>query len=271
MTPERAGQTVADPAHDGNHGTGAPYGLAAGPERGNGSRPGDRADVVVLSEIWRRYGSTPPVIALRGVDLRVRAGEWLAIVGPSGSGKSTLLNIIGCLDRPDEGTYLLDGLDVTTLTDDQRAGVRSRRIGFVFQSFHLLAHRTVAENVMLAEMYGGRPRSGRRQRALAALTSVGLGERSEHLPTQLSGGERQRVAIARALVNEPSLLLCDEPTGNLDSRTADSILEMINALHRGGLSVVMITHEAAVAARAQRMIRIMDGTIQSEPTTEVSL
>jgi putative ABC transport system ATP-binding protein len=229
----------------------------------------ERPDVVRLSGIWRRYGSTPPVVALRAVDLRVRAGEWLAIVGPSGSGKSTLLNVIGCLDRPDEGTYHLDGLDVTTLTDDQRAGVRSRRLGFVFQSFHLLAHRTVAENVVLAEMYGGQPRAGRRERALAALAEVGLSKRSEHLPTQLSGGERQRVAIARALVNKPSLLLCDEPTGNLDSRTADSILEMIDTLHRGGLTVVMITHESDVAARAQRRVRIIDGTIREEPTAVV--
>ena len=236
---------------------------------GDGDTPRGRPDVVRLSGIWRRFGSTPPVIALRGVDLRVRAGEWLAIVGPSGSGKSTLLNVIGCLDRPDEGTYHLDGLDVTTLTDDQRAGVRSRRLGFVFQSFHLLAHRTVAENVVLAEMYGGQPRAGRRERALAALAEVGLANRSEHLPTQLSGGERQRVAIARALVNKPSLLLCDEPTGNLDSKTADTILGMIDALHQGGLTVVMITHEPEVAARAQRRIRIIDGTIREEPAAVV--
>jgi ABC-type lipoprotein export system ATPase subunit len=221
------------------------------------------SDVVVLSGIWRRFGSTPPVIALAGVDLRVRTGEWLAIVGPSGSGKSTLLNIIGCLDHPDEGTYLLDGLDVTTLTDDQRAGVRSRRIGFVFQAFHLLSHRTAAENVALAEIYRGQPRDGRRERALAALDSVGLRERSEHLPTQLSGGERQRVAIARALVNKPSVLLCDEPTGNLDSRTSESVLRMIETLHTRGLTVIMITHEMNVAARAERQVRMIDGTLRS--------
>jgi ABC-type lipoprotein export system ATPase subunit len=237
------------------------------PDSAGGGRDGGA--VVVLSGVWRTYGSMPPVIALRGVDLLVRTGEWLAIVGPSGSGKSTLMNIIGCLDRPDAGTYLLDGLDVTTLTDDQRAGVRSRRIGFVFQAFHLLAHRTVGENVMLAEVYGGRPKVGRRERALAALGSVGLGERAGHLPTQLSGGERQRVAIARALVNEPSLLLCDEPTGNLDSKTAGAILEMIDRLHCGGLTVVMITHDASVAARAQRQVHIIDGTIQDEPALAV--
>jgi ABC-type lipoprotein export system ATPase subunit len=242
----------------------------------NGSSPEhpatirDGADVVSLSGIWRRFGSTPPVNALRGVDLRVRPGEWLAIVGPSGSGKSTLLNIIGCLDHADEGTYLLDGLDVTTLTDDQRAGVRSRRIGFVFQAFHLLSHRTVAENVMLAEVYGGRPREGRRERALAALAAVGLGERSEHLPTKLSGGERQRVAIARSLVNKPSILLCDEPTGNLDSRTAATILELIEELQQRGLTVIMITHEADVAARAQRQVRMLDGLIQDDSMRAVS-
>jgi ABC-type lipoprotein export system ATPase subunit len=239
-----------------------------------GGRPGapdpGGVDLVELSGVWRRFGTTPPVVALRGVDLRVRAGEWLAIVGRSGSGKSTLLNIIGCLDRPDEGTYLLDGVDVTTLTDDQRAGVRSRRIGFVFQGFHLLSHRTVAENVMLAEVYAERPRAGRRDRALAALAAVGLSERSEHLSTQLSGGERQRVAIARALVNEPALLLCDEPTGNLDSRTSETILEMIDTLHRGGLTVVMITHESDVAARAQRQIRMIDGSIRRESVSAVS-
>ncbi|MBA2323765.1 MAG: ATP-binding cassette domain-containing protein, partial [Pseudonocardiales bacterium] len=214
MTPERTAWQAADTertAHRGGEqtngsapGLGHRDGVAPGLGHSNGGRPthggdyaggGDPDGVVELSGIWRRFGSTPPVIALRGVDLLVRRGEWLAIAGPSGSGKSTLLNVIGCLDRPDEGSYLLDGIDITTLTDDQRAGVRSRRIGFVFQAFHLLAHRTVVENVMLAEVYGGQPRSGRRERALAALAAVGLGERGEHLPTKLSGGERQRVAI----------------------------------------------------------------------------
>ncbi|HTK64385.1 MAG TPA: ABC transporter ATP-binding protein [Pseudonocardia sp.] len=250
MTPEQRGGPAGE-THSGNGPD--PSQAVAGP-----------ADVVTLSGIWRRFGTTPPVIALRGVDLRVRSGEWLAIVGPSGSGKSTLMNIIGCLDRPDEGSYLLNGLDVTTLTDDQRAGVRSRCIGFVFQAFHLLSHRTVAENVMLAEIYRGRPREGRRDRAMTALAAVGLRKRSEHLPTQLSGGERQRVAIARALVNEPSLLLCDEPTGNLDSRTSEAVLQMIETLHTGGLTVIMITHESEVAERAERQIRMIDGVIQHD-------
>jgi ABC-type lipoprotein export system ATPase subunit len=222
-------------------------------------------ELVTLSGIWRRYGTSPPVVALRDVHLRVCAGEWLAIVGPSGSGKSSLLNIIGCLDQQDEGSYLFDGLDVGTLLDGQRAGLRSRHLGFIFQSFHLLAHRTVVENVMLAEAYAHRPRVGRRARAEAALASVGLEARTEYLPTRLSGGERQRAAIARALVNEPSLLLCDEPTGNLDSRTTGTILELLGDLHDRGLTIIMITHEPAVAERAQRQIRIVDGEIRGDP------
>jgi ABC-type lipoprotein export system ATPase subunit len=217
--------------------------------------------LVELTGIARRYGTSPPVVALHGVDLSVGAGEWLAVVGPSGSGKSTLLNIIGCLDRPDEGSYRFNGVDVATLSDRRRAGLRSRRLGFVFQSFHLLAHRSVVENVMLAEVYALRPRAGRRERAMDALAAVGLDHRAEHLPTQLSGGERQRAAIARALLNEPDLLLCDEPTGNLDSATTTAILELLGDLHDRGLTIVMITHEPGVAERAQRRVRIIDGKL----------
>ncbi|MGI9004358.1 MAG: ABC transporter ATP-binding protein [Pseudonocardia sp.] len=220
------------------------------------------AELIVLDGVTRRYGAASPVVALRGANLRVCSGEWLAIVGPSGSGKSTLLNIIGCLDRPDGGTYHFDGIDVAALSDRQRAGLRSRRLGFVFQAFHLLAHRTVAENVMLAEVYGLRPRAGRRERALAALAAMGLGDRADYLPTRLSGGERQRVAIARSLVNEPALLLCDEPTGNLDSQTTATILEILGDLHDRGLTIVTITHEPEVAARAQRRVRIVDGELR---------
>lgn len=222
----------------------------------------EAADLVVLAGIGRRYGTSPPVVALRGVDLRVRAGEWLAVVGPSGSGKSTLLHILGCLDRPDEGHYRFAGIDVDALSDDERAGLRARRLGFVFQSFHLLAHRSVAENVMLAEIYRAGRRAGRRDRAEAALAAVGLEHRAEHLPTQLSGGERQRAAIARALVNEPVLMLCDEPTGNLDSATTNVILELLAELHTRGLTIVMITHDQEVAARAQRRVRIVDGELR---------
>jgi ABC-type lipoprotein export system ATPase subunit len=231
----------------------------------DGAAPTIGTELVTLSGVGRRYGTSPTVVALHDVDLRVCAGEWLAIVGPSGSGKSSLLNIIGCLDQQDEGTYLFGGLDVVTLPDVQRAGLRSRHLGFVFQSFHLLAHRTVVENVMLAEAYAHRPRAGRRDRALAALAAVGLEGRTEYLPTRLSGGERQRAAIARALVNEPSLLLCDEPTGNLDSHTTGTILELLGDLHDRGLTIIMITHEPAVAARAQRQIRIVDGEIRGDP------
>jgi ABC-type lipoprotein export system ATPase subunit len=223
---------------------------------------GTGPDLVVLEGIERRFGSSPPVVALRGVDLRVRAGEWLGVVGPSGSGKSTLLHIVGCLDRPDEGRYRFAGIDVAALSDNERAGLRARRLGFVFQSFHLLAHRSVAENVMLAEIYRAGRRDGRRDRALAALKAVGLSHRASHRPTQLSGGERQRAAIARALVNEPALLLCDEPTGNLDSATTAVILELLAGLHSRGLTIVMITHDQDVAARAERRVRIVDGELR---------
>ena len=216
---------------------------------------------VELRGLSRRYGTDPPVDALREVNLDVREGEWLAIVGPSGSGKSTLLNILGCLDRQTAGTYHLHGVDVSALSDRQRAGFRSWNIGFVFQSFHLLSHRTVLENVTLAEVYGRRPRKGRRERARKALAAVGLEDRIDFLPTKLSGGERQRVAIARALVAQPKLLLCDEPTGNLDTATTRSILELLADLHYDGLTIVMITHEHDVALRAERQVRIVDGQL----------
>lgn len=203
--------------------------------------------------------------ALIDVDLTIGRGQWLAIVGPSGSGKSTLLNIIGCLDRHTSGTFLFDGVDVNTLTDRQRAGLRSRGIGFVFQSFHLMAHRSVIENVMLAEVYRKSTSRGRRDRAGEALEQVGLGHRMEFMPTKLSGGERQRVAIARAAMGAPSVLLCDEPTGNLDSTTTASILDLFGGLNAQGLTVIMITHETDVAQRAQRQVRMVDGRL-TEPT-----
>jgi macrolide transport system ATP-binding/permease protein len=224
---------------------------------------GDTADtaVIELRGVGRRFGSDPPVDALIDVDLTIGRGQWLAIVGPSGSGKSTLLNIIGCLDRHTSGTFLFDGVDVDTLTDRQRAGLRSRGIGFVFQSFHLMGHRSVIENVMLAEVYRKSTSRGRRDRAGAALEQVGLGHRMEFMPTKLSGGERQRVAIARAVMGAPSVLLCDEPTGNLDSTTTDSILDLFDGLNAQGLTVIMITHEPDVAQRAQRQVRMVDGRL----------
>lgn len=217
--------------------------------------------VVELRKVWRTYGTDPPVHALRDVDLTIHRGDWLAIVGPSGSGKSTLLNVVGLLDRPTAGTYLLEGIDTATLDEDSRAGLRGRSIGFVFQAFHLLPHRSVVENVMLAELYRGDPREGRRERAVAALERVGLAHRIDFLPTKLSGGERQRTAIARALLGEPSLLLCDEPTGNLDSESGESVLALFAELADAGLTLAVITHDDDVAAVARRAVRIVDGTL----------
>jgi len=222
--------------------------------------------VVELRGVSRTFDRDQPVHALRAVDLSIWPGEWLAIVGPSGSGKSTLLNVLGLLDRQTEGTYRFDGVDVNELDDLARAGLRGRRIGFIFQAFHLLPHRTVLENVMLAELYVGMPRKGRRERALAALERVGLGDRASFLPTRLSGGQRQRAAIARSLMAEPSLLLCDEPTGNLDSKSAANVLDILGDLCHDGLTLIVITHDEHVAARAQRRVRIVDGElIEIEP------
>lgn len=217
--------------------------------------------VLELTGVGRRFGSDPAVDALLAVDLSLDHGDWLAITGPSGAGKSTLLNILGCLDHPTSGRYLLDGIDTGRLSDTERAGLRSRRIGFVFQSFHLMPYRTVLENVMLAEVYRRQPLEGRRERALAALERVGLSHRVDFVPTKLSGGERQRVAIARAIVGSPSLLLCDEPTGNLDSRSSASILDLFEKLNDEGLTLVIVTHDEDVARRAARRVHIIDGAI----------
>jgi ABC-type lipoprotein export system ATPase subunit len=229
------------------------------------------ACVVRLQGVRRQYGQVAPVVALRDVELEIVAGEWVALVGPSGSGKSSLLNIIGCLDQQTSGSYHLNGIDVSALSDGQRAGLRSRSIGFIFQSFHLMSHRTVLENVMLAETYGRRERAGRAERAATALAAVGLQSKAGFRPTVLSGGERQRVAIARALINKPQLLLCDEPTGNLDSFTAATILDLLAKLHADGLTLLMITHDPGVAARAQRQIRIADGSIIDHSSAAASL
>jgi len=218
--------------------------------------------VVELVGVSRRYPTDPPVDALRGVDLTVEQGEWLSVVGPSGSGKSTLLSILGCLDVATSGTYRLDGQDVAALTDRERAGLRSRGIGFVFQTFHLLSHRPVVDNVRLAEVYRRQSRTGRTDRAMAALETVGLEHRASFLPTRLSGGEKQRVAIARALMATPRLLLCDEPTGNLDSANTEAILDVLAELNaEQGLTIVMITHEHDVAERAGRQVHIIDGQL----------
>jgi putative ABC transport system ATP-binding protein len=217
--------------------------------------------IVSLRGISRTYGVEAPVLALRQIDLDVYPGECVAVVGASGSGKTTLLNVVGCLDRPTGGSYRLHGTDVARLSDGQRAGLRSRHFGFIFQSFHLLSYRSVLENVMLAEVYARRPRTGRADRARAALAAVGLQGREDFLPTRLSGGERQRVAIARALLNEPELLLCDEPTGNLDSATTKGILGLLIHVRGERRTIVVITHDPGVAEWADRQVRIADGRI----------
>ena len=221
-----------------------------------------RPPIIELQGLGRRFGTDPPLDALIDVDLEVRDGEWLAIAGPSGSGKSTLLNIMGLLDVQTAGMYWFDGIDVSGLRDSQRAGLRSRAMGFVFQSFHLIAHRTVLENVMLSEVYRKGPRRYRSERAEAALARVGLSARADYLPTRLSGGERQRVAIARAIMGSPRVLLCDEPTGNIDSAMTAQILDLFADLNRGGLTIVTITHDTDVAERASRKVRIVDGRLK---------
>jgi putative ABC transport system ATP-binding protein len=219
------------------------------------------APVIELRALARTYPGPPPVPALRPADLVIAAGGYVAVTGPSGSGKSTLLHLLGLLDTPTEGRYLLDGLDTSALGDKDRSALRGRRIGVVFQAFHLLPYRTALENVLLAQLYNNTPRGARLTAAIEALQAVGLGHRLDALPTTLSGGESQRVAIARALVNRPSLLLCDEPTGNLDSRNAAAVMDLLDELNAAGYTIVVITHDPAVAAHARRTIAISDGVL----------
>lgn len=204
------------------------------------------------------------VPALRGLNLCVDKNEYLAIMGPSGSGKSTLMNIIGCLDVPTEGSYILNGQDVSSMTDDQLAEIRNKQIGFVFQTFNLLARADALHNVELPLIYSGTPRGTRRTIAREALEKVGLGDRIHHKPNELSGGQRQRVAIARALVNNPAIILADEPTGNLDSNTGEEIMEIFEQLHNAGNTIVLITHEEYIAKHSNRVIRLLDGLVQSD-------
>jgi len=220
--------------------------------------------VVEVRGLSRIYEGSSPVEALRDVDLTVWPGEYVSVVGPSGSGKSTLLHILGLLDRATEGQYLFDGVDTSDMNDVERATLRGQRLGFVFQGFHLLGRRSVLENVMVGQLYNRTPRRERERRARAVLERVGLGHRVDFKPAVLSGGERQRVAIARGLVSEPRLILCDEPTGNLDTATSESILELFADLNADGLTLVVITHDETVSAHARRKVHIIDGLLSEE-------
>lgn len=223
----------------------------------------DDVPVVELRQVGRTFPGPPEVHALQPADLVVDRGDYVSIVGPSGAGKSTLLNLLGLLDRPTTGSYLLDGHDVGTLGDAQRTALRGRLIGFVFQAFHLLPHRSVVENVMLAQLYSGVPAATRRVRATHALEQVGMGHRLEFQPQTLSGGERQRVAIARALASHPSVLLCDEPTGNLDDANTAGVLDLLDDLHRQGLTLLVITHDQEVSVRAERTVVMRDAVLSA--------
>ncbi|MED1783218.1 ABC transporter ATP-binding protein [Brevibacillus porteri] len=225
-----------------------------------------------IEELTKQYKTDElELFALQNVNIHVAQGEFVAIVGPSGSGKSTFMNMLGCLDRPTSGSYVLDGIDVTQLKDSGLAQVRNQKIGFVFQSFHLLPRATSLRNVELPMMYAGVGMTERKKRAKAALQRVGLGQRMDHKPTQLSGGQRQRVAIARALVNRPAILLADEPTGNLDSRSSIEIMAIFQELHAQGVTILLVTHEADIAQHAERVITFRDGHIIRDERVEKRL
>ena len=233
--------------------------------------PSDNGALIDISDVRKIYemGSTE-VNALDGVSLHVRKGEYLAIMGPSGSGKSTLMNIVGCLDTPTSGSYKLRGTEIRERDDDELARIRNQEIGFIFQTFNLLPRADALHNVELPLIYAGRPAKERRERARGMLEMVGLGDRAHHRPNELSGGQRQRVAIARALVNGPSLVLADEPTGNLDSKTGLEIMSLLDDISRRGNTVILVTHEEEVADRAHRIVRLRDGRIESDRSTRAA-
>ncbi len=221
--------------------------------------------MIQIEDVWKTYQmGTQLVHALRGLSMEVGAGDYVAIMGPSGSGKSTLMNIIGCLDTPTKGSYVLDGSDVSGLSDNDLAEVRNRKIGFVFQTFNLLARQNCLQNVELPLIYAGVSSKERRRRASESLESVGLADRMDHRPNELSGGQRQRVAVARALVNNPAILLADEPTGNLDSTTSEEIMRLFELLYRRGNTVLVVTHEDDIAQHARRIVHLRDGDIEKD-------
>lgn len=228
--------------------------------------------LIKMQNIIKNYEIGEEVVhALRGIDLSIEKNEYMAIMGPSGSGKSTLMNLVGCLDTPSEGTYDLNGKAVSEMTDDELAEVRNREIGFVFQNFNLLSRSDSLHNTELPLIYSGIPRKKRREMAIAAMDAVGLADRMHHKPSELSGGQRQRVAIARALVNNPSIILADEPTGNLDSTTGEEIMQIFEGLHEKGNTIILVTHEKYIADHAHRIVHILDGHIDSDKTTKNSV
>lgn len=226
---------------------------------------GATAEIIRIEDMKKIYKlGSQEVRALDGVSISIYKNEYVAIMGPSGSGKSTMMNILGCLDTPTSGTYTLNGIDVSKMEDSQLADVRNKEIGFVFQSFNLLPRYSSLENVALPLIYSGIPRAEREEKASAALTNVGLGDRMEHKPTELSGGQRQRVAVARALINNPSIILADEPTGNLDTKTSIDIMKLFEDIYNNGNTVIVVTHEEDIARYARRIIRLRDGKIESD-------
>jgi putative ABC transport system ATP-binding protein len=227
------------------------------------------SEIIHTKDIARRYVMGSEVIhALKSISITINKGEYVAFMGPSGSGKSTLMNLIGCLDSPTGGNYVLNGKDVSHMTENELAEVRNKEIGFVFQTFNLLPRASALENVALPLVYAGYDRRSREEKAMKTLEGVGLGDRSTHKPNELSGGQRQRVAIARALVNNPSIILADEPTGNLDSKTSYDIMDLFQKIHDGGNTIIMVTHEEDIARYAHRVIRLRDGSIESDTINE---